>query len=377
MDFELSEEQQMLRDGVSRFVKQHYSFDARRQIAASGSGFSDQRWQNFAELGWLALTLPEECGGLGCGPVETAIIAEQFGSALVLEPYAANAVQAAWILAQAGDVGVRSSRLKALGEGRLRAAIAHAEPGARYRSAALATLARPEGSGFRISGAKQLVCHAQTADQLIVSARTDRGPGVALLLVDRDAPGVRLRPYRLLDATPAADIELENVRVEASAQLADATRGADVLDESFDRLLLAEVAYALGAMECVLETTAEYVAARVQFGQPLIKFQATQHRLAEMFVEVQEVRSIMYCALAHLDADPATRTRMISAAKAVTAQAGRLVGGLGIQLHGGIGMTDEYRIGHYFKHLVVFEKLCGDTEHHLMRFAELGSNAPA
>ena len=219
--------------------------------------------------------------------------------------------------------------------------------------------------------------HAPGADQLIVSARVGDGGGYGLFLLDRGAPGVQVRSYRLLDATPAADIDLHEVSVDAPALLVDSEQGPRVLEEAIDRLLLAQVAYALGAMQSVLEVSAEYVKSRVQFGQPLFKFQATQHRLAEMFVEVQEVRSILYCGLAHLDAERATRRRMVSAAKAVTAQAGRLVGGLGIQLHGGIGMTDEYRVGHYFKHLVVFEKLYGDTEYHLSQVAGAKSAAMA
>ena len=377
MDFNLTEEQAMLREGVSRFVAENYGFEVRRAIAASDPAFSAAQWQSFADLGWLALTLPEDAGGLGCTAIESALVTEQLGSALVLEPYATTAVFAARILEQAADPAIRRPSLSAIGEGRLRVAVAHDEPGARYDLRRVTTTAHRHGGGYRISGAKILSPHAPGADQLIVSARVGDGEGYGLFLLDRGAPGVQVRSYRLLDATPAGDIDLHEVSVDAPALLVDSEQGPRVLEEAIDRLLLAQVAYALGAMQSVLEVSAEYVKSRVQFGQPLFKFQATQHRLAEMFVEVQEVRSILYCGLAHLDAERATRRRMVSAAKAVTAQAGRLVGGLGIQLHGGIGMTDEYRVGHYFKHLVVFEKLYGDTEYHLSQVAGAKSTAMA
>jgi alkylation response protein AidB-like acyl-CoA dehydrogenase len=369
VDFNLTEEQAMLREGVSRFVMENYGFEVRRAIAASDPAFSAAQWQSFADLGWLALTLPEDAAGLGCTAIESALVTEQLGSALVLEPYATTAVFAARILELAADPVIRQSSLSAIGEGRLRVAVAHDEPGARYDLRRVTTTAHRHGGGYLISGAKLLAPHAPGADQLIVSARVGDGEGYGLFLLDRGAPGVQVRSYRLLDATPAADIDLHEVSVDAPALLVDSEQGPRVLEEAIDRLLLAQVAYALGAMQSVLEVSAEYVKSRVQFGQPLFKFQATQHRLAEMFVEVQEVRSILYCGLAHLDAERATRRRMVSAAKAVAAQAGRLVGGLGIQLHGGIGMTDEYRVGHYFKHLVVFEKLYGDTEYHLSQVA--------
>ena len=303
MDFNLTEEQAMLREGVSRFVAENYGFEVRRAIAASDPAFSAAQWQNFADLGWLALTLPEDAGGLGCTAIESALVTEQLGSALVLEPYATTAVFAARILEQAADPVTRLSSLSAIGEGRLRVAVAHDEPGARYDLAPRChhgAQARRRLSHF---GREVLAPHAPGADQLIVSARVGDGEGYGLFLLDRGAPGVQVRSYRLLDATPAGDIDLHEVNVDAAALLVDSEQGPRVLEESIDRLLLAQVAYALGAMQSVLEVSAEYVKSRVQFGQALFKFQATQHRLAEMFVEVQEVRSILYCGLAHLDAE--------------------------------------------------------------------------
>ena len=370
MDFRLTDEQAMLREGASRFVKEHYAFEQRRALVRSGAAFSDAHWQQFAELGWLALGLPESAGGLGCSMVETAVIMEQFGAALVLEPYAETAVCAARIFELADDPANGTPLLAAIGAGALRVALAHSEPNARYDLDSVATVAVADSGGYRITGTKLLVHGAPNAHQLVVSARIEGRAGFALFLVDRSAPGVAAFAYRLLDATPAADITLRDVRVGRDALLIRPERGSEVLQHALDRLLVAQTAYVLGAMEYVLGLSAEYVRNRTQFGQPLIKFQATQHRLAEMFVEVQEVRSILYCAIAHLEGDTAVRRRMVAAAKSVAARAGRLVGGLGIQLHGGIGMTEEYQVGHYFKHLLVFEKLHGDTEFHLGRFAQ-------
>jgi alkylation response protein AidB-like acyl-CoA dehydrogenase len=244
MDFHLTGEQEMLRDGVSRFVKENYSFETRRAVAASEPAFSEAHWQNFAELGWLALTLPEDAGGLACTPVETALVTEQLGSALVLEPYATTAVFAARILEQARDPALRRQRLEAIAAGRSRVAVADLEPGARYQREPLATTALVDGTGYRLTGSKMLVQHAPSAKRLIVSARIGEGPGFGLFLVEQPAPGVRMRSYRLLDATPAADLDFEDVRLDATALLVGAEHGPAVLEEALDRLLLAQVAYA-------------------------------------------------------------------------------------------------------------------------------------
>jgi alkylation response protein AidB-like acyl-CoA dehydrogenase len=213
---------------------------------------------------------------------------------------------------------------------------------------------------------KSLVLDGPSADKLIISARLDGN--IVLFLLDRAHPGVHVHGYRLIDDTRAADVVLDDVRVEPASVLT-AMEGAalEVLEEALDRFILAKVAESLGAMETVLELTSEYVKSRSQFGQPLSKFQATQHRLAEMFVEAQALRSILYCGLANIEASVPERRRAISAAKVVAAGASRTIAGLGIQLHGGIGMTEEYRVGHYFKKVVATEKLCGDTDYHLAR----------
>ena len=374
VDLTLTDEQQMLRDGVQRFVAQHYEFEKRRALVASELGHSPDHWRLFAELGWLAVGLPEDAGGLGGSCIDTSIVMEAFGAGLVLEPYAANVVLSGRILERIENPNLRAGLLTALAEGRTRIALANFEPAARYSLNEIDTSAERRDGAYVIRGTKTLVLDGATADQLIVSARLDGS--LALFLIDRCAPGIEIESYRLMDDTRAADVILRDLKVSHAALLMSGPGVVGVLEEAIDRFILAKVAESLGAVEAVLEITSEYVKSRVQFGQPLNKFQATQHRLAEMFVEVQEMRSILYCGLAHIDAEPAERRRAVSAAKVVACGGGRLVTGLGIQLHGGIGMTDEYRVGHYFKKLVTAEKLFGDVDYHLTRLA-FGGGGPS
>ena len=369
MDFNLTDEQEMLRDGARRFLREHYGFEQRRAILADDAGFSAERWSRYAELGWLALGQPEEVGGWTCSFVETAILMEEFGRALALEPYVSTAVLCARILDRCGNAEVRRSVLGTMVEGKVRFALAHHEPGGRYDARPLSVVARRRGEDFLLQGWKSCVLDAPWADRLIVSAQLEGEGDLALFLVDAAAPGVQMNAYPLIDGTRAADVGLEGVQVPFSCKLAEGAAVGELLQEALDRATLARVAMALGAMESVLQMTAEYMKSRVQFGQPIGRFQALQHRLAEMFVEVQETRSILYCGLAHVDAQATQRSAMVSAAKLVTANAARIVGAQAIQLHGSIAMTAEYAAGHYYEHLLAFEKIHGDADWHLDRFA--------
>lgn len=369
MDFNLTDEQQMLRDAVRRFVGEQYAFEARRRVLDSADGFSKQNWRTYAELGWIALGLPEDVGGLNCSFVETAIVMEEFGRVLAMEPYASSAILCARIVDVSGRSELREALLPALGEGKLLMALAHSEADSRYNLAAVgATTARAVGEGYVLDGSKMLAFDSPSADQLIVSARLDSGFG--LFLVPRETAGVSLQPYPLIDDTRASDVEFKAVRLPASALLVEPQRALEVLEEAIDRTVLAQVAEALGAMEAVLDITNAYIKQRVQFGQPIGKFQALQHRMSEMFVEVQETRSILYRGMSLLDSAPAMRKRAISAAKVVASNAAKFVGAQGIQLHGGIGMTEEYAVGHYYKKLIAFEKRYGDTEFHVGRYLQ-------
>ena len=370
MDFNLTEEQQMLRDAARRFATEQYSFEQRKQLLAAG-GFSEENWKTYADLGWLGLGLPEDVGGLACSFVETVLLAQEIGRALVLEPYATSAILCAHIIDASQSQKHRDELLPELAQGTLRLALAHTEKDARYDLQAVrATTAKAAGDAYVLDGVKTLVFDAPVAHLLLVSAALDQGFG--LFVVPKDAAGATLNSYPLIDGTRAADITFNGVRVPQSALLVKPGRALEILEEAVDRTVLAQVAEALGAMEAVLEITNAYIKQRVQFGQPIGKFQALQHRMAEMFVEVQETRSILYRGMAMLEAPAAERKRAISAAKVVASNAGKFVGAQGIQLHGGIGMTEEYAVGHYYKRLIALEKRFGDTEYHVSRYLAVG-----
>lgn len=370
MDFNLSEEQQMLRDAANRYVREQYGFEARRRLQSAGSA-STPHWAQYAEMGWLGLGIPEAFGGLGCSFVETALVVEELGRALALEPYIGCAVLAARLV-ETADAPVftahrRSELLEAIAGGALQIALAHSEPAGRHELDAASTAARAEGQGFVIEGTKLMIPGAPGADLFIVSAQVP-GEGLALFLVEKGV--TTLHGYPLIDGTQAADLELRSVFVAADARLTAPGSGLAKLEEALDRAALAQVAEALGCMEAVLETSSEYLKTRQQFGQPIGRFQALQHRMSEMFVEVQETRSILYRGIASLDGTPAVRRQAVSAAKVLLASSARFVGAQGIQLHGGIGLTDEYPIGHYYKRLLALTTLYGDGEWHLGRFVQ-------
>jgi alkylation response protein AidB-like acyl-CoA dehydrogenase len=366
MDFALSEEQIMLRDGAARYLAEHHSFDQRRKLLEHDGGFSESQWLKFAEMGWLALPIPEDCGGLGGSLVDISLILEAMGKFLVVEPFATTTILCAHLIDACGDPRQRADLLGGIASGELRLALAHDEDGGRYDLKRASVQARTVSEGFELTGRKISVWDAPSAHYLIVSAVIDAGQSLALFLIARDAPGLTRHDYRLIDATQCSDIDLQSV---SATLLLSGQHAAERLEEAVDRLVLVRVAEALGIMEQVLDLTADHLRNRSQFGQPLARFQALQHRLAEMFVEVQEVRSVLYRGLAYIEAPAPTRQAAVSAAKVVTNTASRLVGAQGIQLHGGVGMTDEYAVGHYFKRLIAIEKAFGDTDYHVKRLA--------
>jgi alkylation response protein AidB-like acyl-CoA dehydrogenase len=372
MDFNLTDEQLMLRNSVRRFAGNEYSQEKRRVLSRSDLGYSADYWRSFGEFGWLGLGLPESVGGLGCSFVETAILMEELGRAIVLEPYVSSAILCAHVLDRCGNETVRMQTLRELIAANCRLALAHWETSQRYDQSAPRTHASRTDGGFVLKGGKSLVLDAHAADQFVVSACVEGEQNYSLFLVGRHAPGFRITAYPLIDDSRAADIRLDQVFVPASALLEGPILSGAILDEAIDRATLGRSAEALGAMEAVMQITADYLKNRVQFGQPIGKFQALQHRMAEMFMEVQEARSILYCGLANIDAAPSQRTRAIAAMKVVVANAGRIVGGLAIQLHGGMGLTAECSVGHYYKKLVAFEMVYGGVEENLDRLVSQG-----
>ncbi len=374
----LSAEQKLLRDSVERFVDKEYPFEKRRELAASADGFSREMWAQFAELDWLGVAIPADHGGLDGTPVETMIVMQAFGRALVVEPYVSTAVLGRELVL-GGDETQKRALLPALAEGKLLLAFAHTEPRARYDLAQVETRAVKDGGGFVLDGHKAVVMHAAGADKLIVSARTGGGArdrdGISLFLIDRDAKGLTLRPYPTVDGLRAAEVTLDRVHVEAEAALGPIDGALAGIERAVDHAIAAVSAEAVGAMTALLDASREYLGTRTQFGVPIGSFQVLQHRLVDMFMEQELAKSASYLAAAGVaDEDPVARARLASAAKARIGKAGRFIGQAAVQLHGGMGMTDELPVGHYFKRLTMIDRQFGDRDHHLRRLARLPAN---
>jgi len=377
MDFNLTAEQQQLADTVQRFLAREYAFEARRRILRSPEGWSREIWGRLAELGLLSLQVPEEHGGLAPAPVETLLTMTAFGKALFLEPYLSSAILATALVRAQGTAAQRQALLPALAAGERLAVPAHGEAGARYDLCRVATAAARQGDGWRLRGRKAVVLHAPAADLLLVTARTAGGPaeeaGLSLFQVPREAAGVRLLPYRTIDGMCAADVELD------AALPADALLGAEgtafaALSAAWDLGVAALCAEAVGVLQATLDATLEYTKTRRQFGVPIAKFQALQHRMADMLIHVEQARSMSYlAALQDGQGQARERQRALSAAKVVVGQACRFVGQQAVQLHGGMGVTDELPVSHGFKRLLAIELSLGDTEHHLEQFIAAGA----
>ena len=368
MEFEKSDVQRMLLDSAERYLGEHSGLEQWRARRSLPDGLDTERWAQFAELGWLALPAPEAAGGLGGSLEDIALLNIAFGKALASEPYASTAVIGAHVLAYAPPA-TAEPMLAALFEGGLRLALAHAEPGRDPLATDAATRATRTADGFELNGQKLMALDAPSADQLIVSAAVE--DGLALFLVDPQAPGVTLDAYPLIDGARAADVSLREAVVPAQALLVGADRAGAVLAEAVERGTIAGLAQAVGCMEATIEVCGAYAKERRQFGVPIGSFQAIQHMLSDSFVAAYQARSILYQAIsASYDADPAVRAAAISAAKMVIGESGQTVSRNGIQVHGGYGLTDEYAVSHYYRRLLVLEKQYGDIERHTRRLAE-------
>lgn len=373
MDFDLSDEQRMLAESARRYVRERCSLEQKREGARGADGFSRQRWAEFAEMGWLALPVAEDHGGLGGGPVELALLMDEMGRGLVNEPLVDCNVLCGALLAHCEAQGRAGELLEGLVSGNAIATLAHLEGGDRSEyEAAVAATAQRDGNGWRLTGTKHLVRHGHGASHWLVTARVDASDGFALFAVDRKAAGVAVNSHRLIDGTNAADLRFNDVALAADALLLAPEHAATALEDALDRALLALCAAAIGSMEAVMAMTADHLKTRVQYGQPLARFQALQHRMAEMFVETDQAQAALYRAIAAVEAGEArARAQAVSAAKWLIARAGLFVTGQGIQLHGGIGTTEEYAVGHHYKALVAFDKRLGDADFHLLRSSDL------
>jgi pimeloyl-CoA dehydrogenase small subunit len=377
MDFDLSEEQRLLKDSIERLLAERYNFEARKKHAAGAEGFGRELWAQYAELGILGLPFAEEHGGFGGGPVETMIVMEAFGRALALEPYVATVILAGGLIQRARTGDQSAPLLPKIADGTLRLAFAHAERQSRYELSDVATSARREDDAWILDGEKTLVLHGDSADQLVISARVAgnrRDPGgIGLFLVDARASGISRRGYPTQDGQRAAEISLQNVRIEPDNVLGDPGSAFPVITATVDQAIAALCAEAVGAMGEMHTLTVDYLKTRKQFGVTIGSFQALQHRAADMFVAVEQARSMaMFATMMAQEEDEAERGRAMSAAKVHIGRSGKFVGQQAIQLHGGIGMTMEAKIGHYFKRLTMIDMMFGDADYHLAKLAAAG-----
>ncbi len=374
MDFDLSDEQRLLQDSVTRLLADRYGFDQRKQYLKAPEGWSAALWARYAELGLLGLPFDETFGGFDGGPVEVMLVMQALGRALALEPYLATVVLAGTAIRLAGNAAQQAAILPAVAEGRMKLAFAHGERQARYDVPDVLTTARRNGQGWVLDGAKSVVLHGDSADRLVVSARTggerEDPDGITLFLVDGTAPGLARRGYALRDESRAAELSLTGVEVPADAVLGEVGQGLPVVERVIEAGIAAMGAEAVGAMETLHGTTLEYSRTREQFGKPIGQNQVVQHRLADMLMSMEQGRSMaMLATMSVEEPDPAQRARAMSMAKVGYGQAARFVSQQAVQLHGGIGMTEELAVGHYFRRCMVIEHTFGDTAFHLARLA--------
>jgi pimeloyl-CoA dehydrogenase small subunit len=377
MDFDLTDEQRLLKDSVDRLIADQYQFEQRKKFLAEPDGWSRDAWKQYAELGLLGLPFAEQFGGFGGGPVETMIVMEAFGRGLVLEPYFATVILGGGLLRRAGSPAQQQAMIPEIAQGKLKLAFAHVERQSRYNLADVAATARKDGTGWVLDGAKSIVLHGDCADRIVVTARVsgaraDRA-GIGLFLVDPSAAGVTRRGYPTQDGLRAAELTLSGVRVAAGDMLGQEGAALPAIEHVVDEAIAALSAEAVGAMQVMHETTLEYLKTRQQFGRPIGQFQVLQHRSVDMLVALEQARSMaMFAAVMAAEQDATERRRAMAAAKTQIGRSGRHIGQEAIQLHGGIGMTMEYKVGHYFKRMTMIDMLFGDADAHLATLAQLG-----
>lgn len=376
MNFSWTEEQNLLRDSVRKWVKGSYEFEYRRKLLRERGGFDPANWAQMAELGWLALPFAEEDGGLGGSLLDIAVLTEEFGKGLVIEPYLATVLLAGGVLRRSGNAAQRNQWLPGIIDGSTQAALAFAESSGRYALEHVTCRAsRQGGSHWVLNGGKVAVLNGDVADVLVIVARTDGQQndrtGISLFVVDAKTAGITRKAYRTIDGFRAAEIELNGVLVGSDALLGTAGDGFAALTATIDDATLAVSAEAVGIMEALYKTTVEYSKTRKQFGVAIGSFQALQHRMVDMFIHHEQAKSLLLMAAIRMgDPDPVERRKAVSALKAYVGKAGRYIGQQAVQLHGGMGMTDEFIVGHYFKRLTAIDVLFGNEDFHLRRFAD-------
>ncbi len=372
MNFDYTDEQQLLKNSVERVVRDNYDLDKRNALVSKDPGWSEAYWKQYADLGWLGLPFSEEDGGFGGTVVETMLLMEEFGKGLVVEPYLATVVLAGGALRRAGAKDQRQKLLPGIIDGSLHISLAYAEEQARFDLHDVVTSARADDDTFVLNGTKSLVLNAANASHVIVSARTSGGQidtaGITLFLVATDAEGVERVNYPTVDGLRASEVILKDVRVDKDAIVGELDQGHAVLAGAITDGILAVAAEAVGAMEILYKDTVEYTQQREQFGHPLSDFQVLKHRMVEMFIEYEQCKSQLFRATMEAAEDAPDTEKDIHALKALVGKAGIFVGENAVQLHGGMGMTEELRVGHYFKRLLVIDSQFGNSDYHLEQF---------
>ena len=372
MNFELSEEQKMIQQSVERFVQENYDLPKRVEISSKDPGYSKEYWGSMAELGWLGLPFEEKDGGFGGNQIDTLVIMEQFGKGLVLEPFIANVVLGGGAIQSGGSDELKKEMLPGLIEGSKQMTLAYAEQQSRFDLEDVATSARQEGDKFIINGQKSMVLNAESADHIVVVTRTSGGQvdeeGITLFLVDSNAKGIELQNFPTVDGLRASEITFDNVEVSSERMIGELGKGFDILRVVSNNAILAVCAEAVGAMEILYKDTVEYTQQREQFDHPLSDFQVLQHRMVDMFMEYEQCKSLLFRATMETIQDPVLAQRTIHALKHLIGKSGIFVGENAVQLHGGMGVTEELRIGHFFKRLLVIDSQFGNADFHLDKF---------
>lgn len=376
MDFSFSEEQTLLQESVQRFIEKDYAFDQRQKLIKTDDGFDRGNWSTFAELGWLGLPFSEEAGGYGGGAIETMIIMEEFGKGLVVEPYLSSVLLAGKCIEYGGNADQIENTLAEVIAGTKLGAFAFVEPQARFNLADTVTTAIQNGDGYTLNGFKGVVLGGPSADFFIIPARTAGAQrdvdGITLFLVDSNTAGLSQRDYATVDGLRASELTIDNVSVSDAAVVGTMNNGYELMERVIDMGIVAVSAEAVGAMEVLYKTTVEYCKTREQFGQPIGKFQVLQHRMVDMFVEHEQTKSLLYMAAMRLDEEYGVQARKaVSGLKVQVAKGGTFVGQNAVQLHGGMGMTDELNVGHYFKRLTTIDTLFGNGDFHLKKYGQI------
>ena len=385
MNFEFSEEQTMIKDSVSRFVREQYDFDTRRGIIESDDGISREFWTMFAELGWLSVPFAEEYGGFGGNVVDIAVVMEEMGKGIMVEPYASTVVVFGGLLSASTNAALKEQVIPSIIEGDCLGSFAYMEPQSRYEMSDVSTTAIATGDGYTLNGVKTVVANGGTANKFVVTARTSGEQfdhsGVSLFLVDATAPGVDVKAYKMMDGQGAATLTLTDVAVDQSQLLNAAGEGMDLIGQVMPQILIGLSAEALGIMATLNTLTVEYSKTRQQFGAPIGSFQVLQHRMVDTFMGCEQPKSMLYRGLcesksvAEGETDAVALAKTVHALKATVARYGKIIGEEAIQLHGGIGMTDELNIGHYVKRLMMINTSYGDGDFHQKAFNQLSYSA--